>query len=159
LSSISQSLVSKLLIFDYATLYRRNHTAIAPAKNFMITEQDYNDFLTFISDKEYDYTTKSEKTLDELKEISEKEKYFDAVKAEYEALKKKMMHDKQADLVKFKEEIMTLLQDEIVSRYYYQSGRVEASFNNDPDIRKAIEALKDKAIYAAIFNRTLSEKN
>jgi carboxyl-terminal processing protease len=153
LSNISQSLLQKQLIFDYATKYRILHESIAPARSFRITDADYADFTKWLSDKEYDYETKSEKSLDELKEVAEKEKYYDAMKPEFEALKKKMIHDKQADLLKFKDEIMQLLQDEIVSRYYYQKGRVEASFDYDPEIQKAVEALKDKQVYSSIMNR------
>lgn len=153
LSSISQSLISKFLIFDYATLYRQKHESIASARNFRLSDSDYDDFVKWLSDKEYDYTTKSEKTLEELKTNAEKEKYFSALVSEYEALKKKMMHDKNSDLVKNKEEIKELLQDEIVSRYFYQNGRIEASFDFDPDIKKGEEALKDKSVYTQIFNR------
>ena len=64
-----------------------------------------------------------------------------------------MMHDKQADLEKFRNEIKELLQDEIVSRYYFQKGRVEASFDFDPEIQKATEALKDKVVFDKIMNR------
>ncbi|MEP7169847.1 MAG: peptidase S41, partial [Bacteroidota bacterium] len=153
LSSIAQSLISKFLIFDYATLYRNKHESIATARGFRLTDTEYDEFIKWLSDKEYDYTTKSEKALEDLKTNAEKEKYFTALSNEYDALKKKMMHDKNSDLQKNKEELKELLQDEIVSRYYYQNGRVESSFDFDPDIKKGIEALKDKNVYTQIFNR------
>jgi carboxyl-terminal processing protease len=153
LSSISQSLISKYLIFDYATLYRQNHPNIPSARTFRLNDQDYDEFIKWLADKEYDYTTKSEKTMEELKTTAEKEKYFDAIASDFDALKKKMMHDKKSDLIKNKEEIKELLQDEIVSRYYYQNGRIESSFDYDPDIKKGVEALTDKNVYTQIFNR------
>lgn len=158
LSNISQSLLNKYLIFDYATKYRNSHPVIAPAKSFAITPQDYNDFVSFISTKEYDYTTKSEKEMEELKSTAEKEKYFESIKPEYDALKKKMMHDKQEDLKKFREEITELLESEIVARYYFQNGQIEASFNHDSEIKKALEALKDKAVFASIMNNSMASK-
>ena len=153
LSNISQSLLSKQLIFDYATLYRRTHPTIAPARSFRLTEAEYQEFVKWLSDKEYDYTTQSEKEIDKLKATAEKEEYFESIKAEFDALRKKIAHDKQADLQRHKDEIMQLLQDEISSRYYYQKGRIEASFDFDPEIRKAVEALMDPAVYTAIMNR------
>jgi len=153
LSNISQSLLSKQLIFDYATQYRATHPTIPPARTFRLTESDYQDFTQWISNKEYDYTTKSEKTYEELKETAVKEKYYDGVKDQFEALRKSLMHDKKEDLVKNKDEIMQLLQDEIASRYYFQRGRIEAGFDYDPDISKAMEALKDKNVFTAIMNR------
>lgn len=157
LSNVSQSLLTKQLIFDYATLYRNSHPQIAPARSFRITEQEFQEFSTWLNGKEYDYTTKSEKTFEELKETAIKEKYYDNMKVQFDALQKSMMHDKQADLIKNKDEIMQLLQDEIASRYYYQKGRIEASFDYDPEILKAMEALKNKEVFTAIMNRTAQE--
>src|SRR5438477_11799 len=91
-SPISLSLLNKNLIFDYATQYRMKHDKIAAVKDFKIEDADFADFENFLSDKEYDYTTKSEKTLEELKKNSEDEKYFDNIKSEFDALKIKMMH-------------------------------------------------------------------
>jgi carboxyl-terminal processing protease len=158
LSNISQSLVSKYYIFDFATKYRMAHPTVAPAKTFHLTESDYNDFISFLSGKEYDYTTKSEKEMEELRATAEKEKYFESVKTEYDALKKKIMHDKSADLKKFKDEITEMLESEIVSRYYFQNGQVEASFDHDVEIRKAVEALNDKTVFASILNNSMASK-
>ena len=153
LSNISQSLLIKQLIFDYATLYRIKHNTILPAKDFRISDEEFGSFVTWLNGKEYDYDTKSEKILEDLKATAIKEKYYDGLQSQFEALKKSMMHDKQADLMKNKNEIKQLLQDEISSRYYYQKGRVEASFDYDPEIMKAKEALKDTAVFTAILNR------
>jgi len=153
LSNIAQSLLTKQLIFDYATLYRIKHPSIAPAKSFRITETEFNDFVSWLSDKEYDYVTRSEKSLEELKEVAIKEKYYDGLKDQFDSFKKSMMHDKNEDLVKNKNEIMQLLQDEIASRYYFQKGRVEASFDYDPEILKAQEALKNTGVFTSIMNR------
>ena len=153
-TSISQSLVGKYLFFDYATKYRQTHPTIAPARTFRMDDNAYADFVNFLSSKEYDYTTESEKKLTELKEDAEKEKYFDAIKTEYENVHKKLIHDKNDDLKTHKGEIKELLENEIVSRYYYQNGRIESGFDYDPDILLAIKALHNPTVFAAIKNRT-----
>ncbi len=156
LSPISQSLLLKYLLFDYATLYRNTHPSIASAKEFHLSDAEYAEFVKWISAKDYDYETKSEKILDEFKTTAEKEKYFSAAAAEFEVLKKKISHDKNADLQKFKDEITELLENEIVSRYYYQSGQIEASFKNDLEIKKATEALKNKDVYSSIMKSSMA---
>lgn len=156
LSPISQSLLLKYLLFDYATMYRNTHPSIAPAKEFHLSDAEYAEFVKWISAKDYDYETKSEKILDDFKTTAEKEKYFSAAAAEFEVLKKKISHDKNADLQKFKDEITELLENEIVSRYYYQSGQIEASFKNDLEIKKAAEALKDKDVYSSIMKNSMA---
>lgn len=157
-STIAQSLVTKFLIFDYATKYNQEHKTIPSPNDFEITDAIYNDFTKYISDKDYDYTTKSEKLLKELKDAAEKEKYFDAIKNDYDDLKTKMMHDKNKDLIKFKDEIKFMLKDEIVGRYYYQKGRIETDVHSDPEVAKADSTLKDNTTYKAILNGTFAKK-
>ncbi len=153
-SNILASLLTKYLIFDFATQYRVKNATIAPAKDFKLSERDYNDFVAFIANKEYDYQTKSEKALDDLKTFATNEKYFEDIGSEYEALKAKMMHDKGKDLQKFKDEIKQQLQEEIVSRYYYQKGRIEASFTDDRDLTAAKQLIKDKKTFTSILAGT-----
>ena len=157
-SSISTSLMTKFLIFDFATKFNQEHATIPPAKDFIITDAIYDEFTKFISKKEYDYTTKSEKLLKDLKEAAEKEKYFEAIKNDYDDLKSKMMHDKNKDLIKFKDDITTLLKDEIVSRYYFQKGRIESYIHSDPEVAKADSTLKDNDTYKAILKGTYAKK-
>jgi len=158
-SKITQSLLSKYLIFDFATQYRLKHETIAKANEFKLTDEDFNDFVNFLSGKTYDYTTQSEKAIEQLKDLTKKDKYYDGLKAEYEALKNKIAHNKQEDLQTNKKEIMLLLQNEIVSRYYFEKGRIESSFVDDKDVKMAISALKDKDIYTSIFKRDYNPSN
>jgi carboxyl-terminal processing protease len=157
-SDISACLISKYLIFDFATKYKMNHPEISKAKDFNVTEDLFNEFVSYLNDKEYDYTTESERSLKELKENAEKEKYFDDFKNEYETLKNKMMHNKKADLLKFKNEIKELLKEEIVSRYYFQRGRIEVSLQNDQLVKRAIEVLNDNNRYKALLINNANKK-
>lgn len=156
-AKITASLMNKLLVFDYATKYKLAHPSIPAADKFRLTDEEYNDFVAFLADKDYDYTTKSEKLLQDLKETAESEKYMDGAKAEYEALKTKLMHDKKADLYKFKEEIAELLTAEIASRYYFQKGRLQATLSLDKEVNKAIEVLNQKDTYTAVLTGTYKD--
>lgn len=147
LSNVAAQLIIKNLIFDYATIYKSKHVSIPLAKEFRFSDEEYADFVAFLSDKEYDYTTKSEKALEDYKTAAQKEKYFDAVQKEFDALKVKLIHDKKADLEKFKSEIRSLLEEEICSRFYYQKGRIESGLKNDPELKKAVEILMDEKLY------------
>lgn len=155
LSNIAQSLLNKNLIFDFATWYKKQHDQIDSPVNFKLSEKDFSDFLTFIADKEYDYTTRSEKTMEELLKITEEEKYYSDIQQEYAALKSKLTHNKQADIQKNKTEIMQLLEEDIVSRYYYQNGRIQSTLRNDTDLLKAKEILLNNSLYTGILNGTL----
>jgi carboxyl-terminal processing protease len=150
-SNILGSLITKNLIFDFATKYRIAHPSIAPAKEFTLTDAEYEEFIAFLNGKDYDYTTKTEKTLEELKADAKADKTLDAINADLEALRFKIMHNKKDDLVKYKPEIKQFLEEEIASRYYFQSGRLEASMKDDDELKEAIAILSDKDRYTKIL--------
>ena len=108
-SSILASLVTKNLIFDYATKYRVAHETIVPAKDFKLTDAEYDAFVAFLSDKEYDYTTRTERALEDFTEDAKNDKSIDLIGADIEALKSKITHNKKEDLVKYKPEIKQFL--------------------------------------------------
>lgn len=157
-SNLTFSLISKFLVFDFATLYYRENKTIPSAESFEITDEIWSKFQNFIKSKEYDYTTNTEKNLEKLKDIAEKEKYFDAIQSEYNNLKTKLKHDKNADLIKFKDEIKIMLKDEIVGRYYYQKGKIISSLKDDPEILKAKEILNNNELYKSILNGTYKKE-
>ncbi len=152
LSRIAEKLTSVHLIFNFATQYKFKNQSIATPDKFKLAEKDFNEFLTFIKDKDYAYNTESEKLLEQLKETAEEEKYFDAVKQQYESIKAKMSHDKQQDVVKQKDEILKLLEAEIVGRYYYISGKEQKQMLDDVRVAKAIEVLNNRTKYNEILS-------
>jgi carboxyl-terminal processing protease len=151
LAPITQSLISKGLLFDYATVYQNRHASIAPAKVFKLSDNDFKDFVQWLSDKDYDYTTKAETEIKELEAAAKKEKYYDDIKDQIEQLSKKLMHNKEQDLQKNKAEIVELLEQEIVGRYYLEKGIKEASFDNDPEISTAVRILSNPAEYSSLL--------
>ena len=152
LAPITLSLVNKSLLFDYANIYRHKNPEITDAKTFSLSDAAYNDFVKWVNTKEYDYTTKVESTLEELKKAAEKEKYYSAIEDQLKELKIKVGHKKEEDLIKFKDQIKFMLEEEIVSRYYLQKGIVEASFDYDPDILESINILDNSARYQEILS-------
>lgn len=151
---IIASLVNKNIIFDFASNYTLQHKEIAPPSQFKLSDKDFDDFLQFIKDKDYDYSTKSEDALKNFEKMAEKESYYSALKTDIDEVRHKMMHDKEQDVIKYKADIMRYLTEEIVSRYYFQSGRVENSLNNDPDILKALELFNDPLKFHKILSPT-----
>jgi len=154
ISNISYSLYSKNLFFDYATEYASKHDSILHPSKYKVTDNEYSDFLNFLKDKAFDYETESEAKLDDLIAAAKKEKYYTLSENEFNTMKSKLSHNKDKDLQTFSEEIKDLLTEEIVSRYYYQKGRIEYSLLSDNQVAKAIELLKDQNLY----NKTLSSK-
>lgn len=156
-ANITYSLFAHNLIFDFATLYVIEHKNIVAPDEFEITDEIYNDFVEFLKDKEYNYNTLSNDKLDELIKISKQEGYYRISKDEIEALREKLSADKNKDLMAFQDEIRDLLRDEIVSRYYYQKGRIISGLRDDPQLEKTIELLKEPATIGSILQGTAEE--
>jgi carboxyl-terminal processing protease len=151
-SAISTVLVSKSLLFDYATYYRNKKNSIQSINDFQINEADYVEFKKWLSDKDYNYNTKSEESLKALEKMAIEDKYFDDLKNEFQQLEKKIITNKAEDLETFKLEIIRLLENEIISRYYFQKGRIIHALKQDEDLKEAKFILNSNTEYKKIFN-------
>ena len=146
-SKLVDKLISQNYIFEFATTYSILHTSIDDPAKFRLSDKDFDDFVAYVKSKDLSYKTESEEKLDALKDASTEEKYFDALKEQYETIKKKLAHDKGQDIIKNKSEIVTLLENEIAGRYYYAYGRVKKGNQNDIEVAKAIELINNPTKY------------
>jgi carboxyl-terminal processing protease len=151
MSQVAITMYGKNYLFDYATDYAGKHPKIADAPAFSLTDAEFNDFTKWVDKKDYSYKTETEISLDSLKAVAVKEKYYDEAKAEFEALKAKLSHDKKQDLVKHKENVKEMLENEIVSRYYFTRGRIAQNMQHDKELDKAVSILKAPAEYNGIL--------
>lgn len=154
LSPVLPVLVRKFYIFDYATLYVKNHPTVASPSSFELSDADFSDFVNWLGNKDFGYQSKTEKALEALKESAKKEDYFESIKAEYEKLQASLAHDKKQDVLKNKKQVKRLLQNEIISRYYYREGQFENNLNDDNEVKKATSLLSN----TAEFNKIIQPK-
>ena len=158
LCDLAFKLIQENIIFDYATRFAATHTTIAPPDQFRIDDEIFNDFHQFILSKPFTYESRSELALKGLIETAKKERAYDETKAEFDALGKKLMKDVDSDLKKFRQEVCSVLADEIVTRYYYQKGAVIASFRDDTDLAKAKSVLSNNTEYLSILRPAVISK-
>lgn len=150
-ANITQVLVGKLFVFDYATVYRNAHVKLPDPKTFTLSDADYNDFVKYLAGKDYNYSNPSEKILKDLKAQATKDKEFSDIKAEYDALQAKLTNSKENDFEQHKAEIKQVLENEIVSRYYFEKGRYECNFKYDRELAQSVKVLQDKNMVASIL--------
>ncbi len=151
ISRLTATVYAKNFIFDYATQYASAKEKIAEANKFALTDDEYEDFKKYVLSQEFTYSTASEEMLKKMKETAEEEGFYEDALAEYEALLQKVHPSKERDLNKFKNEILELLENEIVSRYYFQKGRALNSFKNDKTLIKGVEILGKTSEYNTIL--------
>jgi len=146
-SSISYYLIEGMYFFNYANLYFEKHDKIVPVADFKLSEEDFKGFLEYVKSKNFTYESQSKKAFNKLKEVLKEENYTEDSKNEVAALELKLNRDLDSDFTTFREEIEMLLSAEIVSRYYYQSGKMQQSLKYDPCLKKAIELFNDPELY------------
>ncbi|MTI20764.1 S41 family peptidase [Fulvivirga sp. RKSG066] len=146
-ATITEVLVRKGLIFEYATIYAYENEVGADPTKFQFSDEDYDRFVTWLVNKDYSYTTDVERRVKELESLSKEEKYYNDIKVQLSQLRKEIARSKQNDLIDFKEEIVQLLREEILTRKFLQKGAIEGSFQHDKQIQKAVNVLNDQSLY------------
>lgn len=152
-SLLSVALYNRFHFFNYALKFHREHDTIPSPKDFVITEEIYQDFVNYLSDKTYDYTTYTENIISDLRKVAEEEDYMDNLKQQIEQLEKTYKEAKKDDLMRHRDEISQLLKDAILVHYYYRKGCIEGALSDDPDVQKAVEILSSTAEYNRILNK------
>jgi len=139
------------LIFNYATIFYHNNNKINTAKKFKISDKEYNNFINWISKKDYYYIDKIEQIIDNLIKQAKNENYYINIKKQIYSIICTIQKNKEYDLKKFKKEIKWILKEEIASRYYLQEGAIEASFDYDKSIKTSVKIFKDINKYYRIL--------
>jgi len=154
LSTVLYNLITKYIIFDYATKYAAAHPLIGTAETFRLTEADYNDFVAFTEKKGFEYTTVAEKELETMKKAAIYENSWSDIESLYNSMKEAIARHKKQELIEYKEDISMILQQEIVSRYYYQKGRIVSTLSDDKELKSATNVLKNQISYTSILDGT-----
>ena len=142
---------SNEVMLNYEVDYIAKHPTIAPAKDFALTDADYDEFKARVLKANFKYDRETEKYLKELEKLAKFEGYYDDAKPEFEALKKKLSHNVAKDLDYNKEYIKQLLENEIVAAYYFQAGAIQNSLRYDKQIKEAIKLLNSPEEYKKIL--------
>jgi len=151
LSPITITMLNKSLFFNYANLYKKENPVVASPKNFQISDADYAAFASSMADKDLSYQSRTERLLTELRYEADKENKTAEVKADLENLKNKLISAKKADLANHKAEIKRVLETQIISRYFYEKGRIEQSFQYDKELAAAKSVFNNQTQMLAIL--------
>jgi carboxyl-terminal processing protease len=141
------------LFFEFVVQWRTKHPTIASPEKFTLTDEIYDEFKAFLKSKDFNYDRQSEKALGTLKDIMEFEGYLDTASEEFKALENKLKPDLDRDLDLYKNQLSDLLSRQILKQYYFAKGEIIYVLRNDEGLKKALEALSDKALYSQTFNK------
>jgi len=134
-------LTDKKVIFQYANYFTSKIDSIAPASDFEVSDADFADFIKWLDTEEIAFESQTEKLLEALEKSAKVEKYDAVIEPNIDSLEKTMESRNREFAEMQKSEIVPLLKEEIVSRYYYQTGKVKATLKDDKLVANAIELL------------------
>jgi carboxyl-terminal processing protease len=137
--------------FDYASNYVLKHPSIAPAGQFDLTDQEYNEFVAWVKQKEYKYRSHLDLLVNRLTEQSKKEKLYDEIKPQLDAVTLRLEEARKKDLTVHKDLLKSKLAEEIAIRYYFERGSTETRFRYDQELKEATRLLNNKSEYKNIL--------
>lgn len=150
---ILEEIIKNDIIFKWVNDYHKTHEEIDEASDFELTEDEYEEFVSFANKFDLNYTTNSAFYLEELTEVTKKEKYFETIKDQLHVIKDQLDSDQTNDIYKFKDQITKIIENEIVARYHYQKGRAQHALGSDPYIVEAFNIF-DNGDYSRILAGT-----
>jgi carboxyl-terminal processing protease len=151
-SLITQVMHANGFIFDFASAYTSKHTTLPIAKNFTLSDSEYDEFVQWMKGKNYSYQSPVQKELENFEVEAKKEKYYINLKPQLDAIYAKLKESRKNDLLLYKDQIKMLIEEDIVARYYFEKGSVEARLKYDQEIKKAIEILHNQSEYKKILS-------
>lgn len=149
---ISKALIKKNLIFLFCNKFKQENPTISEPTKFTVDDKIYNDFIKFCESKDFKYESETEHKIANLKKMAEKENYNSVIDDEIAKMTSKLQAEKKNDFTNYKDEIKYLLASEIVSRYYFQKGRIEWAMEQDSDVKMAKEYLRNSTKYKEILS-------
>lgn len=148
---------SNELMLNYEVDYIAKHPTIAPAKDFALTDADYEEFMARVLKADFKYDRETEKYLKDLMKLARFEGYYDDAKPEFDALAKKLSHNVAKDLDYNKQYIKRLLENDIVAAYYYQGGAIRNSLRYDKQVKEAVRLLNTPEEYKKLLRPSEKE--
>ncbi len=150
-TSITKAIISNNFIFNYATNYYYNNT-VTDLMSFKFNDSDFNDFKAYLKSNNFDFETKTEKALDNVSKIAFEEGFMTDMSKNYNSLVTNLKSIKDKAVDDSQEQLKTLLENEIIKRYFYRQGLYEYYLVNNLEIKKAVEILENPKTYYGFLN-------
>jgi carboxyl-terminal processing protease len=158
-NQITGDLYAQNYIFNFTNDFVLKNDSISSPEEFVINEEIFDEFKLWVSNQEFDYLTETENLVERMKGSAEREGYLEAIQPLLDQLEVSIKEEKTNDIDRCREEIAEFLKLEIITRYYYQKGRLIVALQTDPDTEEAVKVLTDPAIYKSILDGTYENEN
>jgi len=148
--AITSAINSAGLFFEYASVFCGSHPIPHSFVDFKLNDQEYNNFIAWVKDKKFSYTTELEQQLEGLILLAKKDGTAQ-LQNQLAVIKTKVDQNKGKDLIHFKDQISFALVRQIAFHYNLNKGLVEVSLKSDKEIEEAKKVLSSKDAYNRIL--------
>ncbi|MFN3840532.1 MAG: S41 family peptidase [Cyclobacteriaceae bacterium] len=149
---VAQTIYNNGFIFDYATRYANTNKAPDNPRTFTLSDQEYQQFITWMKDKNYDYTAALNDKLVTFQDLAKRERYYSDIKPQLDHLQSVITENRKKELLLYKDQIKMMLEEDILLRYFNERGNIEAGFKYDRNLKKAIDVLSNPTQYKKTLN-------
>ena len=147
-SAITDALLKNNAIFDFATkLYYQK------PNNTKISDTDFDAFKAFVKQEKYKLDTETERAMELLLEKAKKEKIDDVITSQYNQLANRIKQSEEAEIEKYKVEIIKQLEEELIIRNEYRDGLYSFYTQQNIEIKKAKSVLNNITEYKSILKQ------
>ncbi|MBR0361738.1 MAG: S41 family peptidase [Paraprevotella sp.] len=152
LPSIVYDIAASDVLLEYVGQFVASHPEIDVPGEFTLSDEDYAQFVELVKSSDFTYKRRTEEVMKLLERTARFEGCYEVAKEEFEALAKKMVGDVSIDLERSKKDIRPLLENDIVTRYYFRKGALEHQLRDDKAVEAALEILADPERYKKILS-------
>jgi carboxyl-terminal processing protease len=137
-SRLTYSIVLGGVLDRYVIDYARRHESIPAVEDFHFSDEDFEDFIAFAKEQDFDYRSSAKTYFDQMKKELEKEGLAEAMTSELEAMEKAIEMDKERVIRLKKDELIQFIEEEIATRYWFQEAGIQIRLRYDEQLKKAL---------------------
>lgn len=152
LSPAAIQLITSGHMFDYATIYVAEHPQLTSVKSFKLSDEDYKKFGEWLAGKKFTFSSELEKQMEHLVEVAKKERTYGEIQGQLSTLKKQLEQNRSKDLMRYKDEIGRILEEEIAFHFGLIRAQVELSLQRDKELKEALINLQQEDQYKNLLS-------
>lgn len=152
LSPAAIQLITSGHMFDYATIYVAEHPQLNSVKNFKLSDEEYKRFGDWLTSKKFTFSSELEEQMEQLVEVAKKERTYGEIQGQLNTLKKQLEQNRSKDLVRYKDEIGRILEEEIAFHFGLIKAQVELSLQRDNELKEAVKNLQQEDQYKNLLS-------
>ena len=142
ISTITKDIIKQNFVFNYATRYYYKNS-IPDLNTFKLKDTDFKDFIDYLKQNNFEFKTKTETALNSVIKIAKEEGFDKDLNFSYAAMVRDINTIKNDEIINNKSQLLVLLENEIILRYFYREGLYKYYLLNNNDIQKATDVLSN----------------